>query len=122
MSKMRRTGMFNGRKTMVRPLSSPIPASCDNHSQPSNPPVLGSQWHLTPPEMEDGAAAKRWMDTDDTVPDTGIVNFYQTADTLMAHVDRAEYVFTFPSSRYQLANGSVCGGSQSIVLVCKEPC
>lgn len=25
-----------------------------------------------------------------TAPDTGIVNFYQTKDTLMGHVDRSE--------------------------------
>ncbi|ORX36067.1 hypothetical protein BD324DRAFT_630043 [Kockovaella imperatae] len=31
---------------------------------------------------------KAWVN--DYVPDTGIVNFYQTNDTLMAHVDRAE--------------------------------
>jgi len=27
---------------------------------------------------------------DDYEPDTGIVNFYQSSDTLMAHVDRSE--------------------------------
>jgi hypothetical protein len=30
--------------------------------------------------------------TDGSGPDTGIVNFYQMKDTLMGHVDRAEYV------------------------------
>jgi hypothetical protein len=29
-------------------------------------------------------------------PDSGIVNFYQMKDTLMAHADRAEYV-SFPT-------------------------
>jgi hypothetical protein len=29
-------------------------------------------------------------------PDSGIVNFYQMKDTLMAHADRAEYVNLLP--------------------------
>jgi alkylated DNA repair protein alkB family protein 1 len=32
------------------------------------------------------------MDAPGAAPDTGIVNFYQLNDTLMAHVDRAEWV------------------------------
>jgi alkylated DNA repair protein alkB family protein 1 len=34
--------------------------------------------------------------TDGAAPDTGIVNFYQLNDTLMAHVDRAEWATLFP--------------------------
>jgi alkylated DNA repair dioxygenase AlkB len=35
-------------------------------------------------------------------PDTGIVNFYQLNDTLMAHVDRAEWVISVVSPRHGL--------------------
>ncbi|EIW60838.1 uncharacterized protein TRAVEDRAFT_36424 [Trametes versicolor FP-101664 SS1] len=38
-----------------------------------------------------------WMDWKETYePDAGIVNFYQTKDTLMAHVDRSEISATSP--------------------------
>ena len=35
-------------------------------------------------------------------PDSGIVNFYQMKDTLMAHADRAEYVITSSDIRRDL--------------------
>lgn len=38
------------------------------------------------------------MPADFPEPDTGIVNFYQVKDTLMGHVDRAEYVTNVPNT------------------------
>ncbi|KAI0668529.1 hypothetical protein C8Q78DRAFT_1047664 [Trametes maxima] len=48
-------------------------------------------------EMVWGQNGPDWMDWNDTYePDAGIVNFYQTKDTLMAHVDRSELSATSP--------------------------
>ncbi|RDX52669.1 hypothetical protein OH76DRAFT_1399912 [Lentinus brumalis] len=50
-------------------------------------------------EGEDGwgNGGPDWMHWKDTYePDAGIVNFYQTKDTLMAHVDRSEICATSP--------------------------
>lgn len=38
----------------------------------------------------------RHAEVNSLVPDAGIVNFYQTKDTLMAHVDRSEVCATSP--------------------------
>ncbi|KAI0637376.1 hypothetical protein C8Q77DRAFT_1097243 [Trametes polyzona] len=44
-----------------------------------------------------GEGGPDWMDWNETYePDAGIVNFYQTKDTLMAHVDRSELCATSP--------------------------
>ncbi|KAI0713454.1 hypothetical protein C8Q76DRAFT_731491 [Earliella scabrosa] len=44
-----------------------------------------------------GAHGPDWMEWQKTYePDAGIVNFYQTKDTLMAHVDRSEVCATSP--------------------------
>ncbi|KAI0831750.1 hypothetical protein BC628DRAFT_1349622 [Trametes gibbosa] len=52
------------------------------------------QEHVT---MEGGEGGSDWMDWKTTYePDAGIVNFYQTKDTLMAHVDRSELSATSP--------------------------
>ncbi|KAG7452572.1 uncharacterized protein BT62DRAFT_958504 [Guyanagaster necrorhizus] len=40
-------------------------------------------------------------------PDAGIVNFYQTKDTLMAHVDRSEVCATAPLVSISLGNAAV---------------
>ncbi|RDB21008.1 Alpha-ketoglutarate-dependent dioxygenase alkB [Hypsizygus marmoreus] len=40
-------------------------------------------------------------------PDAGIVNFYQTKDTLMAHVDRSEICATSPLVSISLGNAAV---------------
>ncbi|KAG2020343.1 hypothetical protein CC2G_005698 [Coprinopsis cinerea AmutBmut pab1-1] len=48
---------------------------------------------------------KYWRDTYE--PDAGIVNFYQTKDTLMAHVDRSEVCATSPLVSISLGNASV---------------
>ncbi|KAI0781307.1 hypothetical protein BD413DRAFT_608470 [Trametes elegans] len=48
-------------------------------------------------DMDWGEAGPDWMDWKETYePDAGIVNFYQTKDTLMAHVDRSELSATSP--------------------------
>ncbi|KAF9500926.1 hypothetical protein BDN71DRAFT_1439823, partial [Pleurotus eryngii] len=54
---------------------------------------------------EDGLAWKNWNDTYE--PDAGIVNFYQTKDTLMAHVDRSEVCATSPLVSISLGNAAV---------------
>ncbi|KAI8999005.1 hypothetical protein BD414DRAFT_454355 [Trametes punicea] len=47
--------------------------------------------------MDWGEGGPDWMDWKDSYePDAGIVNFYQTKDTLMAHVDRSELSATSP--------------------------
>ncbi|KAI0328128.1 hypothetical protein GY45DRAFT_1255714 [Cubamyces sp. BRFM 1775] len=47
--------------------------------------------------MDWGPSGPDWMDWQETYePDAGIVNFYQTKDTLMAHVDRSELSATSP--------------------------
>ncbi|KAJ8520411.1 hypothetical protein ONZ45_g2766 [Pleurotus djamor] len=53
----------------------------------------------------EGPAWKTWSDTYD--PDAGIVNFYQTKDTLMAHVDRSEVCATSPLVSISLGNAAV---------------
>ncbi|OSC97606.1 hypothetical protein PYCCODRAFT_1398385 [Trametes coccinea BRFM310] len=47
--------------------------------------------------MDWGQSGPDWPDWNDSYePDAGIVNFYQTKDTLMAHVDRSELSATSP--------------------------
>jgi alkylated DNA repair protein alkB family protein 1 len=46
-----------------------------------------------------------WKDTYE--PDAGIVNFYQTKDTLMAHVDRSEVCATSPLVSISLGNAAI---------------
>jgi len=49
------------------------------------------------PNEDWGDEGPDWSSWDDTYePDAGIVNFYQTKDTLMAHVDRSEVCATSP--------------------------
>ncbi|KIJ68929.1 hypothetical protein HYDPIDRAFT_172447 [Hydnomerulius pinastri MD-312] len=48
---------------------------------------------------------RRWQDTYE--PDAGIVNFYQTKDTLMAHVDRSEVCATSPLVSISLGNAAI---------------
>ncbi|TFL07045.1 hypothetical protein BDV98DRAFT_519575 [Pterulicium gracile] len=49
-----------------------------------------------------------WRDWDESyVPDAGIVNFYQTKDTLMAHVDRSEVCATSPLVSISLGNSAI---------------
>ncbi|KAI0320182.1 hypothetical protein OF83DRAFT_1106178, partial [Amylostereum chailletii] len=48
-------------------------------------------------DEEWGNEGRDWQTWDETYePDAGIVNFYQTKDTLMAHVDRSEVCATSP--------------------------
>ncbi|KAI0031696.1 hypothetical protein K488DRAFT_51500 [Vararia minispora EC-137] len=54
---------------------------------------------------EDEPDWKRWDETYE--PDAGIVNFYQTKDTLMAHVDRSEVCATSPLVSISLGNAAV---------------
>ncbi|TRM57550.1 hypothetical protein BD626DRAFT_411772 [Schizophyllum amplum] len=54
---------------------------------------------------EEGADWKTWSDTYE--PDAGIVNFYQTKDTLMGHVDRSEVCATSPLVSISLGNAAV---------------
>ncbi|KAI5834113.1 hypothetical protein K523DRAFT_263862 [Schizophyllum commune Tattone D] len=48
---------------------------------------------------------KTWRETYE--PDAGIVNFYQTKDTLMGHVDRSEVCATSPLVSISLGNAAV---------------
>ncbi|KAI6124832.1 hypothetical protein EDD16DRAFT_1474914 [Pisolithus croceorrhizus] len=48
---------------------------------------------------------KTWNETYE--PDAGIVNFYQTKDTLMAHVDRSEVCATSPLVSISLGNAAI---------------
>ncbi|KII88992.1 hypothetical protein PLICRDRAFT_159996 [Plicaturopsis crispa FD-325 SS-3] len=49
-----------------------------------------------------------WRKWDQTYePDAGIVNFYQTNDTLMAHVDRSEVCHTSPLVSVSLGNAAI---------------
>ncbi|KAJ7740700.1 hypothetical protein DFH07DRAFT_926444 [Mycena maculata] len=54
---------------------------------------------------ERGPEWKTWRE--DYEPDAGIVNFYQTKDTLMAHVDRSEVCATSPLVSISLGNAAV---------------
>ncbi|KAJ7709988.1 hypothetical protein B0H17DRAFT_1030105 [Mycena rosella] len=54
---------------------------------------------------ESGPEWKTW--STDYEPDAGIVNFYQTKDTLMAHVDRSEVCATSPLVSVSLGNAAV---------------
>ncbi|TEB35865.1 hypothetical protein FA13DRAFT_1623777 [Coprinellus micaceus] len=54
---------------------------------------------------EDGNGWKDWGETYE--PDAGIVNFYQTKDTLMAHVDRSEVCKTSPLVSVSLGNAGI---------------
>ncbi|KAJ6596809.1 hypothetical protein DFH09DRAFT_1132793 [Mycena vulgaris] len=54
---------------------------------------------------ESGPEWKTW--SEDYEPDAGIVNFYQTKDTLMAHVDRSEVCATSPLVSISLGNAAV---------------
>ncbi|EIW84998.1 hypothetical protein CONPUDRAFT_117367 [Coniophora puteana RWD-64-598 SS2] len=48
---------------------------------------------------------RQWGDTYE--PDAGIVNFYQTKDTLMAHVDRSEVCATSPLVSISIGNAAI---------------
>ncbi|KAG9318878.1 hypothetical protein JVU11DRAFT_985 [Chiua virens] len=48
---------------------------------------------------------RTWKDTYE--PDAGIVNFYQTKDTLMAHVDRSEVCATSPLVSISIGNAAI---------------
>ncbi|KAF8557347.1 hypothetical protein OG21DRAFT_1494924 [Imleria badia] len=48
---------------------------------------------------------RTWKDSYE--PDAGIVNFYQTKDTLMAHVDRSEVCATSPLVSISLGNAAI---------------
>ncbi|TFK42638.1 hypothetical protein BDQ12DRAFT_623854 [Crucibulum laeve] len=55
-----------------------------------------------------GDAGPEWKTWDKAYePDAGIVNFYQTKDTLMAHVDRSEVCATSPLVSISLGNAAV---------------
>ncbi|KAJ7905407.1 hypothetical protein B0H14DRAFT_2660170 [Mycena olivaceomarginata] len=55
-----------------------------------------------------GESGPEWKTWDkDYEPDAGIVNFYQTKDTLMAHVDRSEVCATSPLVSISLGNAAV---------------
>ncbi|KAJ7940719.1 hypothetical protein B0H13DRAFT_2397445, partial [Mycena leptocephala] len=55
-----------------------------------------------------GASGPEWKTWNkDYEPDAGIVNFYQTKDTLMAHVDRSEVCATSPLVSISLGNSAV---------------
>ncbi|KAF5391429.1 hypothetical protein D9757_002030 [Collybiopsis confluens] len=55
-----------------------------------------------------GPSGPDWVDWHDSYePDAGIVNFYQTKDTLMAHVDRSEVCATSPLVSISLGNSAV---------------
>ncbi|TFK29883.1 hypothetical protein FA15DRAFT_684190 [Coprinopsis marcescibilis] len=56
-------------------------------------------------EQPDDPEWKHWPDMYD--PDAGIVNFYQTKDTLMAHVDRSEVCATSPLVSISLGSAAV---------------
>ncbi|KAF6765151.1 hypothetical protein DFP72DRAFT_870249 [Ephemerocybe angulata] len=69
------------------------------------------QWN----EVYEGAEAVEWEGSDPEwkswgetyEPDAGIVNFYQSKDTLMAHVDRSEVCKTSPLVSISLGNAAV---------------
>ncbi|THU99303.1 hypothetical protein K435DRAFT_751863, partial [Dendrothele bispora CBS 962.96] len=55
-----------------------------------------------------GDGGAEWMGWHETYePDAGIVNFYQTRDTLMAHVDRSEVCATSPLVSISLGNAAI---------------
>ncbi|KIK59740.1 hypothetical protein GYMLUDRAFT_201191 [Collybiopsis luxurians FD-317 M1] len=55
-----------------------------------------------------GSSGPDWMDWHESYePDAGIVNFYQTKDTLMAHVDRSEVCSTSPLCSISLGNAAI---------------
>jgi len=55
-----------------------------------------------------GADDPFWTSWEETYePDAGIVNFYQTKDTLMAHVDKSELCATSPLVSISLGNAAV---------------
>ncbi|KAJ3726161.1 hypothetical protein C8R42DRAFT_694830 [Lentinula raphanica] len=55
-----------------------------------------------------GSHGPDWMDWHESYePDAGIVNFYQTKDTLMAHVDRSEVCATSPLVSISLGNAAI---------------
>ncbi|KAJ7632537.1 hypothetical protein FB45DRAFT_912725 [Roridomyces roridus] len=55
-----------------------------------------------------GESGPGWQTWDqDYEPDAGIVNFYQTKDTLMAHVDRSEVCATSPLVSISIGNAAV---------------
>ncbi|KAF5365685.1 hypothetical protein D9758_003203 [Tetrapyrgos nigripes] len=59
-------------------------------------------------DLDWGENGPEWMDWNETYePDAGIVNFYQTKDTLMAHVDRSEVCATSPLVSISLGNAAI---------------
>ncbi|KAK7466984.1 hypothetical protein VKT23_004047 [Stygiomarasmius scandens] len=60
------------------------------------------------PQLDWGDAGPEWTSWNETYePDAGIVNFYQTKDTLMAHVDRSEVCATSPLVSISLGNAAI---------------
>ncbi|KIO06395.1 hypothetical protein M404DRAFT_481088 [Pisolithus tinctorius Marx 270] len=58
--------------------------------------------------LEEGWGDDDWKTWSETYePDAGIVNFYQTKDTLMAHVDRSEVCATSPLVSISLGNTAI---------------
>ncbi|KAK4683446.1 hypothetical protein P7C73_g6819, partial [Tremellales sp. Uapishka_1] len=60
---------------------------------------------LTPEEKDEIEGWTQWKE--DYEPDTGIVNFYQTGDTLMGHVDRSELDPSRPLVSISLGHAAV---------------
>jgi len=56
-------------------------------------------------EWDKGDSWQTWTKTYE--PDAGIVNFYQTKDSLMAHVDRSEVCATSPLVSISLGNAAI---------------
>ncbi|KDQ59558.1 hypothetical protein JAAARDRAFT_33136 [Jaapia argillacea MUCL 33604] len=70
--------------------------------------VLDSEEGNFEAQAEWGEGGEDWMDWSETYePDAGIVNFYQTKDTLMAHVDRSEICATSPLVSISLGSAAV---------------
>ncbi|GLB35010.1 putative 2OG-Fe(II) oxygenase superfamily protein [Lyophyllum shimeji] len=72
--------------------------------------VAAVDWRevYTDDEADWGEAEPSWTTWNETYePDAGIVNFYQTKDTLMAHVDRSEVCATSPLVSISLGNAAV---------------
>ncbi|TFY77096.1 hypothetical protein EWM64_g6917 [Hericium alpestre] len=72
--------------------------------------VGGVRWD----EVFEGEALEGWDDDrewegwkENYEPDAGIVNFYQTKDTLMGHVDRSEVCTTSPLVSISLGNAAI---------------
>ncbi|KAF5381098.1 hypothetical protein D9615_003904 [Tricholomella constricta] len=72
--------------------------------------VAAVNWEQVYTDVDDnwGNDEPGWTTWNETYePDAGIVNFYQTKDTLMAHVDRSEICATSPLVSISLGNAAV---------------